>query len=459
MDTRRVGAHAFWQRLGRHGERAAVVDDSRHTVVSYHELSGLVARQSAQLQGATRTLAAVEMGADLGALVGYLSALESGHVVWPYTPDAPADAHRELLRSYEPGIVMARHAGYQIVTIAGPAAPLHSDLAMILATSGSTGSSKFVRLSHGNLSASAEQTARVLGLQPNDRIVTSLPLHHIYGLSVLHGALAVGATLVLSSHSVLDRRSWDLIERERVTLLPAVPTQLRMMQESHFERRVPSHLRLITISGSSMGAATQRWLTEELIPRRVSICSMYGMTEACGRIAALPPDQFAAHPASVGRAVSGGALAVAPSGEIVYRGPNVMLGYARARGDLERGDELVGRLATGDCGSLDAHGNLYVLGRLSRWCKVCDQRVDLDDLEKGLAGAGYGAVAMISDDRRIFMFHTELAQGERLAGTLDLLAQSLHLPRGVFVSIHVQEIPRTASGKTSYGALRARPGT
>src|SRR5205085_377478 len=122
---------------------------------------------------------------------------------------------------------------------------------------------------------------------------------------------------------------------------------------------------------------------------------MYGQTEAGPRMTTLPPGRLAAKLGSVGAAIPGGALASQTAGgettqpqitgEVIYRGPNVMMGYAETAAELARGDDNGGRLATGDLGYLDADGDLWLTGRSKRIGKVFGVRVQLDDLERALA--------------------------------------------------------------------------
>ena len=69
---------------------------------------------------------------------------------------------------------------------------------------------------------------------------------------------------------------------------------------------------------------------------------------------------------------------------MVYEGPNVMLGYAMSRADLGKGDEMNGRLETGDLGRLDIEGFLYLTGRTKRFAKIAGYRLGLDEIEKEL---------------------------------------------------------------------------
>ena len=123
---------------------------------------------------------------------------------------------------------------------------------------------------------------------------------------------------------------------------------------------------------------------------------MYGQTEATARMAYLPPEVASRHPQAIGRPIPGGELEVRPLagmpdgvGELVYRGPNVMLGYATSQADLARGADL-DELATGDLARFHADDGVFeIVGRRSRFVKPFGLRVDLDAVEADLALRGH----------------------------------------------------------------------
>src|SRR4029077_8992406 len=89
-------------------------------------------------------------------------------------------------------------------------------------------------------------------------------------------------------------------------------------------------------------------------------------------------------------------------GEVVYRGPNVMWGYADSAEDLCRGDELGGQLRTGDLGYLDAEGLLFITGRSARVGKLFGLRVSLDEVEEMVRERGPAAVIQGGDRLLVF---------------------------------------------------------
>ena len=166
--------------LARFGDRPALI--AADGVVSYGELARLVAATSIEL-GAARRLVHVPITADIASIASYLACLAGGHPVLLTAPGSPVAA------TYEPDITIAGDS-IQVHRVR-PVHELHPELGLLLSTSGSTGSPKLVRLSRQNVQANAESIAQALRIRPDDRAVTSLPLHYCYGLSVLHSHLLV----------------------------------------------------------------------------------------------------------------------------------------------------------------------------------------------------------------------------------------------------------------------------
>ncbi len=438
MSTIPVVRPAHWLLGGAPEDPALVTGDA---VVTYGELAGLVAER--ERLGA-RHLVALEARPTVDFVAGYLAALADGHPVL-LLADGDPTRHAHLLDEYRPGSVDG----------------LHPDLALLMSTSGSTGSPKLVRLSRGNLLANARSIADYLDLRPTDVAITALPLHYCYGLSVLHSHLLVGAAVVLTDLSVADECFWDLAERTGVTGVAGVPHTYSLLDAVDFGGRVlprlPS-LRYLTQAGGRMAPDRVRRHAGLLRENGVDLFVMYGQTEATARIAFLPPDLALDHPDSIGVPVPGGTLRVAPvpdappgTGELVYAGPNVMMGYARSRADLARGAEL-SELRTGDLAQVTEAGLFQVVGRLDRQAKVLGHRIDLDRVEALVADAGQ-TVRLVARPDCLWAFVAGARARERVRQRVEA-ASGL---RGAALRVVVLDaLPVSAAGKPDDSALRTQ---
>lgn len=404
------------------GRAPALVDGD--TCVTFGALRQQVdlRRRELDLQG--RHLVALAGESSFEHVVTYLALLADRHV-----PLLVGDRAAEVHPRWQPSArIDADRHGWSLTRSATPPPDLHDDLALLLATSGSTGSPKLVRLSHDNLTSNAAAIATFLELGTDDIGITSLPLHYCYGLSVLHSHLLAGATTVLSRTSVVDRCFADAVHDHGVTTIAGVPHTFEMLEHVGPERVLAPTLRRMTQAGGRLPAdRVLRW-ADRLERHGARLFVMYGQTEATARMAYVPPARLREAPGSIGIAVPGGSLRVDVDpalglgddvGELVYRGPNVMLGYAAAPDDLARGRDL-DELRTGDLARRDpTTGMIELVGRRSRFVKPFGLRIDLDEVERRARSVAPAAVVVGDDDGIAVIAPT--ADHARLGPTLDAL--------------------------------------
>ncbi|EGD41791.1 AMP-binding enzyme [Nocardioidaceae bacterium Broad-1] len=427
-----TGAHLLLN--GRPGDPAVITAEA---TLTYAELEQAVTDRAAAY-GPAHGVVLLEAGNDLDSVIGYLAALAARRPVL-LTP--PGSDLSELRTHYQ-----AAFDG---------TAEIHPDLALLLSTSGSTGSPKLVRLSRDNLAANGASIAAYLGLTSADRAMSSLPLHYCYGLSVLNSHLSAGAAVILTDLSVADECFWEVAARNGATSFAGVPYTFDLLDTSGFaERSLPS-LRYITQAGGKMPPETVRRYAALGESRGWDLVVMYGQTEATARMAYLPPDLAASRPEAIGIPIPGGHFRLDPIdgvgegvGELVYTGPNVMMGYAESVGDLARGPELT-ELRTGDLGRQADDGLWEITGRRSRFGKVLGLRLDLDRIESEL---GPGAVRVVAPGGRLHLFTSDPGA---VAGLPARVGGIVALPRAAVQVHRIDEMPRTPNGKVDYATLNA----
>ncbi|MFJ3934144.1 non-ribosomal peptide synthetase [Streptomyces sp. NPDC090029] len=445
-----------------HGDRTALLTPDGGT--TYRELAARVADTARRL-GPERRLVLLPGANTPEALVVHLAALSAGHPVLLVPGDHP-EALRSLTEAYDPDVVVRPAAPGEPWVLderrTASTHDLHPDLALLLSTSGSTGSPKLVRLSYDNLQANAESIAAYLGIRETDRAATTLPMHYCYGLSVLHSHLLRGAGLILTGLSVADACFWELFRTARGTAFAGVPYTFDLLDRVGFDAMDLPHLRYVTQAGGRLAPGTVTRYAELGERRGWDLFVMYGQTEATARMAYLPPGLAAAHPASIGVPVPGGAFRLDPvedgpgpdAGEFVYTGPNVMLGYARTPADLARGRDIR-ELRTGDLARRTPEGLYEIVGRRSHFVKILGLRIDPQRIETALARQGVTALCT-GDDTSLLIAAADApdADADRIRG---LAIRECHLPpRAVHVRL-LAELPRLPSGKPDYEAIRALP--
>ncbi|GGJ04365.1 2-succinylbenzoate-CoA ligase [Halobellus salinus] len=359
-----------------------------------------------------------------------------------------------------------------------PASWSLDDTQLLLFTSGTTGDPKPVRLTTGNLLASAAASAFRLGVDPGDRWVATLPLHHTGGISPILRMPVYGMTVVLREEFDAGDAADDLDSYD-ATAVSLVPTMLRRM----LDRRgtLAESLRVVLLGGAP--APTD--LIERCCNYSVPVYPTYGMTETASQIATARPEQAVESPERVGSPLfltevrvvdeAGSPLSPGESGELVVDGPTVTPGYYGTPAATEAAFGEFG-LHTGDVGALDESGSLRVLNRLDDRIvtggenvnpgAIADVLVDHPDVSEaavvGVPDAEWGerVSALLVPESGVSPPSAEPdpATGRRLdsddvlAFARDRLA-AYKLPKMLSVA---ETLPRTVSGTVDRAAVRDR---
>ena len=413
--------------------------------------------------------------ASIAAYVGFIN-----HGIVPVMVDKDLDEElfQNLLEKYLPTYIFAEEAHFdfldrytQTLHIAGSVLydlaeqhpfPLHDDLAILMTTSGSTGSPKLVRQSYENLRANTASIAAYLHLDETERAVTNLPLHYVYGLSVLNTHLAVGASVVVTDKTLFDRSFWQLMREKEVTSLSGVPYTYAMLKRLRFSHMDLPALRTLTQAGGKLDIELHAEFANYAARTGKLFVVMYGAAEATARMGYLPPQDALEKVGAMGVAIPGGRFALIDEaggeitaadtvGELVYCGANVTLGYAEGGADLARGDERHGRYETGDLARRDADGYYTIVGRKRRFLKMFGKRTNLQEVEHILRRQfGEVEVACAGVDDHLHIFVTQEAL---VPAIVPFLSAKLGLHHTALTAKYIAEIPKNASGKTVYREL------
>ncbi|PRY97365.1 class I adenylate-forming enzyme family protein [Marinilabilia salmonicolor] len=277
-------------------------------------------------------------------------------------------------------------AGYKT----GPAMAPDS-LAQIIFTSGSTAVPKGVMLTHENLMANTSSILRYLKLGIEDTVLVVLPFFYCYGLSLLHTHLKVGGTLVLNNNFMFLGSVLNELKKYRCTGFAGVPSHFQILlrkSDSFKESQFPD-LRYVTQAGGKLHKA---FILEfnQVFPE-IKFFVMYGQTEATARLSYLPPSMLPQKAGSIGKGIpgvqlkvvneSGQPVAPGETGEIIASGKNIMKGYfedEEATGASIRN----GWLHTGDLGTVDEDGFIYLSARKKEIVKVGGKRVSPKEIEE-----------------------------------------------------------------------------
>jgi long-chain acyl-CoA synthetase len=402
-------------------------------------------------------LVAIETDNTLDSFINYVAHIGAGIPSLLVDRNLKDDLKHKIYNLYQ---VSAIRSGSTFVRLRESGPPMDKDLNLLLSTSGSTGSPKFVRLSMANLKSNAKQIVQYLGLNDSDRAITTLPMHYSFGISILNSHLLAGGSICLTTRSIAEREFWEFFKARKPTSLSGVPTTYQMLHRLRFERMQLPSLRTMTQAGGRLGADLVTYFVRAGLSRGFRFYVMYGQTEATARMSYLPPEDALSNPESVGVAVPEGHFEIIDSsgmpidgvgalGELVYHGPNVMMGYAESASDLASGDVCNGVLRTGDLAERDSNGLYYIRGRLKRFIKLFGNRVNLDEVEKGLQSRSFEVFVTGFDDNLIVC-------GLDPKTVTDAARQAIELyrfPVSGVDKIVIDEIPKSDSGKIQYSTL------
>ena len=405
-------------------------------------------------------------GGDLASVMGYLGAVRAGHAVAQLDGRLPAALTEALITRYRPAFILHSTDGRTVTVRTGEPGgpPVADDLLVLLSTSGTTGSPKLARLSVGNIQSHTNQLTEYLEIDARERAILSLPIHFSYGLSVLNTHLGAGAAVILSPHSIMRPDFWADAARWGATSFAGVPYSYAILERAGLLRTaMPDTLRTLTQSGGRLAPEMIVKLHALMAARGGRLFVMYGQTESTARMSYVPPSALPAKAHCVGIPIPDGRFTIGTpdgetaepevEGEVIFRGPNVMLGYAEHREDLARGDDLGGVLHTGDVGIIDADGYLRLTGRTKRIAKVFGLRISLDEVEA--AAGAHGLVAAVDGGDRIVLWRLSGA----LVAAADLaieLARRFNLKSSAFAVNDLDELPLNGRGKVDYATLAKR---
>lgn len=339
---------------------------------------------------------------------------------------------------------------------------LYPKLALLLTTSGSTGSPKLVRQSYENIRTNTNQIVEYLKIDSLERPVTTLPMNYTYGLSIINSHLMAGASICLTDSTIMQKEFWNFLKEKKCTSFAGVPYTYEMLDKLRFYRMELPYLKTMTQAGGKLSTELHKKFAEYAFQSNKNFVVMYGQCEATARMGYLPPKYALQKQGSMGIAIPEGQFMLIDdagneilesnvSGELVYEGKNVTLGYAQKREDLANGDEFGGKLKTGDLAKRDADGFYYIVGRKKRFLKIYGNRVNLDEVEKLIKNSYHQLeCACCGTDDHMNIFITE----ETAADTIKAFAaQKTGLNPAAFHVYVIENIPKNEAGKTLYGEL------
>ena len=462
----------IFDRLEQFQNKIALVNDEGDSL-NFYDLAGKADKMAENLE--SRRLIFILCSNHLSAIIGYVGVLRKRAVPLLLRADIQDDLLENLLNIYKPRYIWANKnrsfKNFNLIytddkfrlwqTDFQENFPLHENLAVLLSTSGSVGSPKLVRQSYENIQANTESIIKYLQLDSSDRAITTMPMYYTYGLSIIQTQLHCGGSLAVTDATIFQRKFWDFVKSQKVTNFGGVPYFYEMLKRLRFANMNLPSLRFITQAGGKLASELTAEFVDICAKKNIKFITMYGACEATARMSYLPYQYAKDKVGSIGIAIPNGKFSIltedgeettAPNvtGELIYYGKNVSLGYAERGEDLIKGDENHDKLNTGDIAYCDEDGYFYIVGRKKRFLKIFGNRVSLDAVESFLKAQGYFECACSGVDDKLKVYIATPADAGKLK---DLLSQFTHLHASAFSVVNVKEIPRNESGKILYAKL------
>ena len=436
------------------------LEDEEGTTLSYQELA-LKADVLANKIGQEKQFFIVKCRNNFDTIIAYLAALRGNHTVLMLDADLDTGLLDNLIACYQPNGLWESGAdkNYHYRHLERTTNTVHSDLALLLSTSGSTGSPKLVKLTLNNLQSNASSIAEYLKISSSEAPITTLPLHYSYGLSIINSHLLVGAKILLTSSSVVSKEFWQFFKTAKASSFAGVPYTYEMLKRLRIENMDLSSLRYFTQAGGKLAPHLIKYFATIAKNKGIDFFTMYGQTEATARISWLPADQVLSKVGSIGIPIPKGNITLESAsgdlidtinteGELIYQGDNVMMGYAESAQDLAKGDQLKSVLRTGDLAKVDIDGFYFITGRLKRFIKIFGNRVNLEEIELSLSHAGFEckcvgednclAIATINKDN---------------SAIKQFIVEKYRFHHSIINPFFLNEFPLNSSGKTQYADI------
>ncbi len=411
-----------------------------------------------------------------GALCGYYSFLRNKIVPLMLDADMNHGFLRKLLDTYKPDYIwlpskqLSEFSYYELIYSvfdfslirmkSKAASLLDKDLALLLTTSGSTGSPKLVKLTYKNLKSNATSIVEYLSITNTERPITTLPISYSFGLSIINSHVLEGAAILLTNNSFFKKQFWNFLISENATSLSGVPFTFEMLKKLRFFKMDTPFLKTLTQAGGKLNDDLNLEFANYCKETGKRFFVMYGQTEATARMSYLPDEYAIKKLGSIGIAIPGGEFSLINEkmekinksnveGELLYKGDNVMLGYASSIEDLKKGDENKGILYTGDLAKRDEDGFYYIVGRRKRFIKLFGNRVNLDETEHLIKGIIPDCACTGVDDKMIIF----ITDKKFIQDIKQFISSKTGINSNAFEIKCIDEIPKNSSGKTMYSKL------
>ena len=342
--------------------------------------------------------------------------------------------------------VILENKNYNLYELDYKLYPMHKSIALLISTSGSTGSKKFVKLSFNNILDNTKNICKYLKITNFDSTITTMSPAYSYGLSVINSHLLQNAKIVLTKKKIVDKKFWEIFKKNNITNFNAVPFLYEILLKLGLNILNTKTLKFLTSAGGMIDNNKLKKIIEFCEKKNFLFFSMYGQTEASPRISYIEYPKNKKKLGSIGKPIPGGKLFLKKK-ELIYKGKNIFCGYSENDKDLSK-IENYKHLSTGDLG-FKKKGFFYLTGRKKRIIKIFGYRISLDELENEILESGHKCALKGAGEKLIVVYEKK----NSMKLILNSLVKKNKILKGKIILKNVKKIPMTSNNKINYDKI------
>ena len=397
---------------------------------------------------------------EFGFLSGYISFLNLRFSQLLVDNDTSEKYLFDIIKIYKPKYIFApkqktiflkkimilENKNYKLYKLDYKLYPIHKNIALLLSTSGSTGSKKFVKLSFNNILDNTKNICKYLKLTKSDSTITTMSPAYSYGLSIINSHLLKNAKIVLTKKKIVEKKFWEIFKKNNITNFNGVPFIYEVLIKLGLDVFNTKSLKFFTSAGGMIDNHKLEKIIEFCEKKNFLFFSMYGQTEASPRISYIEYPKNKKKLGSIGKPIPGGKLSLKKK-ELIYKGKNIFCGYAENNQDLSKIIKYK-YLSTGDLG-FKKKGFYYLTGRKKRILKIFGYRISLDELENEILNSGHKCAIKGTDEKLLVFYEKKYS----MKWILDYFVKQNKIPKNKIIFKNIKKIPMTSNNKINYNKL------
>ena len=465
----------FFDKLEMHSSRVALISEN-FEILNFHDLIKIVEQICKKIK--KRSLIFILADNSVESVAGYIAFIRSNCVVMLIDSKTQINEFNILFKKYMPDFLWCNKNNLlkfqkNFLSLTHKMGNFHllenkkkikftmdENLMLLISTSGSLGSPKCVKLSYKNILNNSLAIVDYLKIENSDRTITTLPMNYSYGLSIINTHLYSGASIILNNKTLIDKLFWKLFYNYKANNFNGVPYTFEILQKIGLQKIFNINVKYITQAGGKMNEKYIKEITKQCIKNNIKFYIMYGQTEASPRMSYLEMNRSPNKVGSIGRPISGGKFwiendkgkkinKINETGELIYSGDNIFMGYSNDFKDLNKKDENYNKLCTGDLVKKDKEGFYFLVGRKKRFIKLYGDRISLDYIENKLKLKNYSTACIGKDDQLIIINERK----RDMKVKKDLIAKIINIIPSRFNLKEINNLPKNKSGKILYNQL------